>query len=195
MIGTSSLEYAWVVSWALILHCIGPVCLAYCVCILFLPLDLQLPWYARYWVFAEAAFYILTCLYQKYHLERPALHPSPNSREERRTLFDRCLDSTHDHAQYFSKWFLDVHISAIKRENVKEFFRWAFLNTGVIDPSYEDELDGYVDKVETRMGNRFQEGKTDAKCLRLTLDKVNALHRSLTWYMVRRSSSGRRIYL
>jgi hypothetical protein len=83
---------------------------------------------------------------------------------------------------------LDEHISAIKRENVKEFFRWAFLNTGIVDPSY-------VDEVETRMGTRFQEGKTDAKCLRLTLDKVNALHSSLTWYMVRRASSGRRIYL
>lgn len=188
MIGNSTAEYIWVLTWVIILHSIGPLSVAYCLSAPFLPRYLQLPSCFRYWAYAETAFYILTCLYQKYHLERAALHPLPNSREERSKLFDLCLDTTQDHAQYLSKWFLDKHVSTIKKENVKEFFQWAFLNTDVADPGYDDELDDYVKKFEARIGIEFQHGRTDVKSLRLTLDKVNALHRSLIWYMVRSTS-------
>lgn len=98
-------------------------------------------------------------------------------------LFDRCLDSTQDHEEYLSKWFLNAPVSAIKRENVKEFLRWAFLSTDVTDPSYDDELESYVKKLEGRMGTNIPPGRAEVKCLRLSLDKVNALHRSLIWYM------------
>jgi len=103
----------------------------------------------------------------------------------RNELFDLCLNSTQDHKQYISKWFLNERLSAIKRDNVKEFFRWAFLNTDVVDPNYDDELEIYVQKLEERIGTEFLQGRGDVKSLRLTLEKVGALHRSLVWYMVR----------
>ncbi len=188
MIGNSRAEYIWVVTWVVILHSIGPISAVYCLSAPFLPRNLQLPWYFSYWAFAEAAFYTLTWFYQRYHLERAALHPLLTSREERSKLFDLCLETTQDHAQYLSSWFLGEQVSGIKRENVKEFFQWAFLSTGVADSSYDDELDEYVKKLEARIGTEFEQGRTDVKSLRLTLDEVNALHRSLIWYMVRSTS-------
>ena len=76
-------------------------------------------------------------------------------------------------------------LTAVKRENVKEFFRWAFLNTDVDDPTYDDEVEEYVKSIELGTGLNFEDGRADVKCLRLTLDKVDALHRSLVWYSVR----------
>jgi hypothetical protein len=146
---------------------------------------MRLPTCFEYWAFAETVFYFLTYLYRRYHLQRPALHPHPPSKEERRKLFDRCQDSTQDHGRYISKWFLDVPLAAIKRENIKEWFRWAFLNTAMDDPTYDDEVEGYVKKLEMGSGMNFEPGRADVKSLRLTLDKVDALHRSLIWYMVR----------
>ena len=192
MIGNSTAEYIWVVTWAVILHSIGPLSVLVCVFATLLPKSLQLHRYLLYWSLAEAIFYTLTCIYKRYHLQLPALHPLPTSKEERSKLFDLCLDTTQDYEGYISKWFLNEKLSSIKKDNVKEFFRWGFLNTGVVDPDHDDELEVYVKKLEERMGAEFPQGRGDVKSLRLTLDKVAALHRSLTWYMVRRMDSPRR---
>lgn len=191
MIGNSTAEYIWVVTWAGILHSIGPISVIYCLLATFLHRYLQPARYLQYWAFVETIFYFLTYIYQRHHLQRPALHPPPISEEERNKLFDLCLNSTQDYEQYISKWFLDEPLSAIKRENVKEFYRWAFLNTDVADPSHEDELEMYVEKLEERIGVQFEQGIGEVKSVRLTLDKVNALHRSLIWYMVSKPSSNR----
>lgn len=185
MIGNSIAEYIWVVTCAAILHSIGPVSVVYYVLATLLPNYVQPSRYVLYWSFTETIFYISTYIYQRHHLERPALHPLPASKRDRNELFDLCLNSTQDHKQYISKWFLNEQLSAIKRENVKEFFRWAFLNTDVVDPNYDDELEIYVQKLEERIGTEFLQGRGDVKSLRLTLEKVGALHRSLVWYMVR----------
>lgn len=184
MIGNSTFEYVWVVSWASILHSISPVCVLYCILAACLS---KLPRYPLYLAIPETIFYVLTHFYRKHHIQRPAAHPPLASREERDDLFDRCLDTTPDVEQYISKWFLDAPLSDIRRENVKEFFRWAFLNADAADPDYDDEVESYVKKLEGRIGREFRPGRSDVKSLRLTLDKVNALHRSLIWYMVRTS--------
>jgi len=184
MIGNSTFEYVWVVSWAFILHSISPVCVLYCILAACFS---ELPRYPLYLAVPETIFYVVTRFYRKYHIQRPAAHPPLASKEKREVLFDRCLDTTPDHEQYISKWFLDAPMSDIRRENVKEFFRWAFLNADAADPEYDDELESYVKKLEGRIGREFPPGKSDIKSLRLTLDKVNALHRSLIWYMVRTS--------
>ena len=76
-------------------------------------------------------------------------------------------------------------LSAIKRENVEEWLRWAFLNTGKADPAHVDEVEGYVKSLEASTGTIFGPGRAlNVKSLRLTLDRVNALHRSLVWYVV-----------
>ena len=184
MIGTSTAEYVWVRTWAAILHSIAPLCVAYCFLITVLPSSLRLPKYLEYWAFVETAFYFVTYVYQKYLLQRPALHPSLPPRQERDALFDLCQESVQDHKRYVSKWFFGAPLADIKLDNIKEFLRWAFLNTDADDPSYDEELEGYVKKIESEIGMAFEPGRTDVKCLRLTLDKVDALHRSVIWYAV-----------
>ncbi len=184
MIGNSTAEYIWVVFWATTLNSIGPISVLYCIFATYYP---QLRGYPLCWAVVEAIFYIFAHIYRNHHIQRPATHPLLTSSQERNELFDRCLDTTHDVEQYISKWFLNAPLSAIKRENVKEFFHWAFLNTDVPDSSYDDEVESYVKKLEAKTGTQFQPGRSAVKSLRLTLDRVDALHRSLTWYMVRTS--------
>lgn len=82
------------------------------------------------------------------------------------------------------KWFQDAPPAEIKRENVKDFFRWAYLSTAEPDPAYDEEMECYTKEMEKLLGRKFEPGRGNAKCLRLTLDKVKMLHRSLTWYLV-----------
>ena len=54
---------------------------------------------------------------------------------------------------------------------------------GLLD---DEELEEYVDRFETLLGRKLALGRGSAVPLRLTLDKVNMLHRSLLWYLVSR---------
>ena len=184
MIGTSTAEYIWIRTWVVLLHLVAPLCVAYCVLRPLLSDSSHLPSFLEYGALAETVFYLLTVLYQRCYLQRPASHPPLPSRDGRNKLFAICQDSTQDHGSYLSKWFQDVPLAAIKRENLKEFFRWAFLNMDMHNPTYDDEVEGYVKKLEMQTGLSFEPGRADVKCLRLTVDKVEALHRSLIWYMV-----------
>lgn len=181
MIGNSKAELVWVVFWATVLNSIGPACLLYCASAAFFP---SVPRWPLYATVPESLFFIWMYVYLRHHLQRETTHPVPTSREGRQILFDRCLNTTQDYDQYLSDWFLKGPTSAIGRENVKEFLRWAFLNTDIVDYYQEEEVELYLKQLETKLGVQFPQGRTDAKCLRLTVDKVNALHRSLTWYMV-----------
>lgn len=189
MIGTSTAEYIWVRFWAVALHSIAPVCVGLFLATSLLPWSFRLPIYLHYWVIIETVFFLLTYVYQKYYLQRPALHPDLPSRDERNALFNLCQESVQDYGQYLSKWFLNTPLADIKLDNVKDFLRWAFLNTDNVDPCYDEELDGYVKRIETELGMTFEPGRNNhVKCLRLTLDKVDALHRSVTWYAVSHSA-------
>ena len=45
--------------------------------------------------------------------------------------------------RYLAKWFLDAPPAEIRWENIKDFFRWAFLNTRELEPAYNEELEKY----------------------------------------------------
>jgi len=133
---------------------------------------------------AEAAFFTIFFLPYKYYLQRPAIHPELPSREERARLFKLCNDTVEDPERYLSQWFLGADGGQVKRENVKEFLRWAFLNAGQEEHAVEDEgeVDDYVNAIEKLLGRDIPAGKGNARSLRLTVDKVDCLHRSLLWY-------------
>jgi hypothetical protein len=57
--------------------------------------------------------------------------------------------------------FRDVPPAAVKRENIKEFFRWAFLNTDMDDPTYDDEVEGCE---EPRNWNRDEFRVRTSRC-------------------------------
>jgi hypothetical protein len=188
MIGTSTAEYIFIRGCILFLHNIAPASLLYCVFLLCpLPTALSvygLPLLIKAWLVAEATFFTVFFLPYRYHLQSPAIHPELPSREERAKLFERCNATVKDPEKYLSQWFLGAQEEQIKRENVKEFIRWAFLNTEQTKNEDEAEVEGYVKAMEKMLGRDLPSGKGSAKSLRLTVDKVDCLHRSLLWYFV-----------
>jgi hypothetical protein len=188
MIGTSTAEYIFIRGCILFLHNIAPASLLYCA-LLLCPLPLtfsvyRLPLPIEAWFAAEATFFAVFFLPYKYHLQSPAIHPELPSLEERAKLFKRCTATVKDPEKYLSQWFLGAQEEQIKRENVKEFLRWAFLNTEQMKSEDDDEVEGYVKAMEKLLGRDIPSGKGSAKSLRLTVDKVDCLHRSLLWYLV-----------
>ena len=187
MITNTTPALVWMIGWVVVLHSIGPLSLAYCILARTVPSFPRPPWLFQHWMVAETTFYIATHLYQRYYLQRPAKHPPLLSKSDRRRLYKRCHNNAQDLHSHISKWFLNKQVETIKKENIKEWIRWAFFNTDVEDSAYDEEIEDYLKDLETRLGIKFKPGRADLKCIRLTLDEVKALHRSLLWYTVRRT--------
>ena len=185
MIGTSIWDYIFIRSCIFFLHWIAPLSILYCLTTsLVHPSPIYVSWILEVWATFETAFYFLVYLPRRFYLQAAATHPTPACGERRRVLFRRCYENIPDPERYLSKWFLDAPASEIKRENVKDFFRWAFFNTGESDLVDDEELEEYTGEMEKLLGRKLEAGRGNAKCLRLTLDKVDMLHRSLMWYLV-----------
>lgn len=189
MIGTSAWDYVLISACIFGLKAIVPISIFYSfnrVAALVSPYVLSLPRappFIEKWMRIEAAFYILFYLPRRAYLQTAAKHPALLGREQRRALFRRCYDNITDPERYLCKWFRDAPQSEIKRENVAEFLQWAFFN-GQAGSEYEDELDEYVRSTEERLGRKLEPGRGAATCLRLTLDQVEMLNKSVLWYVV-----------
>ena len=183
MIGTSIWDYIFIRACIFVLHWIAPLSIFWCLVSLLYP-PFHLHWIFQAWATIETAFYLLVYHPRRIYLQRAATHPTPISRERRRALFCRCHQNIPDPERYLRKWFRDAPTSEIKRENVKDFFRWAFLNNGVPNIIEDEELEEYIRDLEELLNRRIEPGRGSAKCFRLTLDEVDMLHRSLTWYLV-----------
>lgn len=94
------------------------------------------------------------------------------------------MDSVSDPEHYLSMWFKGAPSSDIRRENVKEFFCWSFLNKGNYGLLDDSELEDYADQLERILGRELPPGRGSATSLRLTLDRVQMLPRPLVWYLV-----------
>lgn len=190
MIGTSTFDYIFIRICIFFLHWITPLCILLCaVVIASRPWLSVLPLAIEAWLVLETAFYFLIYHPRNRHLQKPALHPELVSREERRRLFYRCAASIPDPEYYLSRWFMNSPPSEIKRENLKEFLRWAFLSSKDYIEADDEEVEEYADATEKLLGRSLAPGRGRATCLRLTFDKVNMLHRSLFWYFVRTRQS------
>lgn len=186
-----TLRYIKIRGWAAVLNSIHIICLTYCFSVLLLPAHRRLPFPLEVWAFTETAFYLVARAYRTFYIQRPASHPVLPTAFQRRELFTKSLDTTGSHEHYISKWFLGAPVTQIKRENMREFLRWAFFNLSASDHAYDAEVEEYLREIESQSGLHFEEGRSDVKSLRLTVEKVHALHRSLTWYFVsQRSFSG-----
>lgn len=188
MIGTSKAEFYFIRACIVGLHYIVPLCILYCIGLValygFEATTYRFPLLVESIAIAETAFYI--CVYIPYNniLQREAVHPPAPTREERAELFQLCNENISDPEVYLQKWFLGSPIDEIKRDNIKEFFLWAFFNRGGPPGDDDEELDEYVDATEKLLSRPIEEGRGKAICLRLTLDEVSMLHRSLIWYFV-----------
>ncbi|PMB64133.1 hypothetical protein BM221_009926 [Beauveria bassiana] len=141
MIGTSLWDYIFIRACIFFLHLIAPVSIIYTLVNVLVGLPFQLPQALQVWLALEASFYLAVYLPYRKYLQKAARHPALPCREDRRKLFKRCHETIPDPVQYLRKWFRGAAEAEIKRENVKDFFRWAFLNTGEIESVDEDELE------------------------------------------------------
>lgn len=144
-------------------------------------------------VVGEVLFYC--CIYVPYmrQLDRKAVHPTPLTSEERRALFDQCLDNVQSVEAYLRWWFLGAELEEIRRENMIEFLIWAFWDrkaeedverNGGHSEDVTRELDGFIAKIEQRLGRPLRGGRGSATCIRLTLDDVETTYRGLSWYAI-----------
>jgi hypothetical protein len=162
------------------------------------------------WAFLETAFWLLVFIPRKRSLQAEAPHPPPASYAERKELFWKIWGNIPEPEAYLSRWFLGARSAEIKRDNVKDFFRWALLykgdekagnepRSGTVEgeddgidvdvglsskAEEEKELDEYVDGMQTLLGRPIEPGRGPAKSLRLTVDEVKMLHRPVLWYLV-----------
>ncbi|KAL0253398.1 hypothetical protein SLS55_010377 [Diplodia seriata] len=183
MIGTSTAEYVFIRACILGLRSITPLCFVYCLARSLLHVTFPTHVIVDLWAAAEVAFYLLFYIPRKRQLQSAAIHPPPPTREQRTRLFNRCSEHVPDFERYLRGWFMGAPSSEIKRENIREFLSWAFLDTADAHALGGDEFDGYMRDIEARLGRKVESGRGQARCLRLTIDKVRMTHRSLVWYL------------
>lgn len=189
MIGTSRAEYAFIRICIFILHHVAPFSILYCsITITKASTILRMRPAIESWLAAEALF--CTCFYLPYrwYLQHSAIHPPPRSKEERRKLIDYVKDEMADPEQYIRGWFKGARIEDIGRQGVKEWLTWAFFDRGWEEGKDESEIEEYTLEVESMLRRDLRPGKGAAKPLRLTIDPVDMLHRSLLWYSVSTSN-------
>jgi hypothetical protein len=188
MIGISSAEY-WFIRFCIVgLHSVAPLSILYCIFLIsqhgLKATTYRFPLLVEIVAVAECLFYLLVYLPYRYHLQREAVHPTSPTRAERNALFQLCNENISDPEAYIQKWFLGADKAEIKKENIKTFFLWAFFNRGGAPGEDEEELEEYISATEELLGRPIEDGRGNAQALRLTLDRVEMLHRSLVWYCV-----------
>ncbi|PHH68625.1 hypothetical protein CDD82_404 [Ophiocordyceps australis] len=141
---------------------------------------------------AELLFYLTIHIPYTRRLHLAAVHPPPLTPAERSSLFYQCTNSIPDPERYLRWWFLGSEISDIHKDNLRDFLRWAFFETGTEHecahlPHQEDiteQLEEFVVASEKRLGYPLRPGRGKAKCLRLTLEHVHTTYRGLAWYVI-----------
>ena len=194
MIGTSLQKYIFIRTCIIGLQSIAPLSIIYCLTwflswSITFPVPFDVPRPLKIWAAAEVIFYILVSIVYREKLQYEALHPPAPARKDRKELFDLCNHNIADHEAYLNKWFLGASADEIKRDNVKEFFLWAFFNRDGPPGKDDEELEEYVVATENLLGREIKNGRGSAVCLRLTIDRVSMSHRSILWYLVSRALS------
>ncbi len=191
MINNTPLWYIFIRTCVIFLHYLTPTCILYAgISVALRGLSVlrnpPLPILAiEVLAIAETLFYICFFLpYRRYFQnDGGAQHPATLSRSERKALFEKCNAQIRDCDSYLSKWLLGADPKEIKRGNLEEFILWAFLNRHGPAGDDKEEVEEYILLHERTMGRRFEEGyNTNIRSLRLTLEKVDMLHRSLVWF-------------
>jgi pimeloyl-ACP methyl ester carboxylesterase len=151
------------------------------------------------WSLIEIIFWVGVYIPRSRALQAAAQHPPALNREERKELFWKCWAKI-PHPEYFlSRWFLGARPSEIRRDNVREFYKWALLDRGTETPESvskrlaehpqeckeeDEDLDSFVDGIETLLGHKLEPGHGNVQSMRLTVDAVNTSHRPVLWYVI-----------
>ncbi|KAF5665154.1 hypothetical protein FHETE_6770 [Fusarium heterosporum] len=140
---------------------------------------------------AELVFYLVIYRPFLHRLKQDAVHPPALSSQERKALFERSFGSVSSTEIYLRWWFLDADPNEIRRDNVREFLLWAFFersDDGKLDyedaETVEEEVEHYLHILEERLGRKLEDGRGNAKSLRLTVDEITTTYRGFVWYMI-----------
>lgn len=118
-----------------------------------------------------------------------ASHPPVLSELERRELFELYIKNIPDPEVCLQKWFPGSPVDEIRRENLKDFFRWVFFSRSSVPGDEEEEIDEFVDATEELLGRRVELGRGSAQCLQLTLVRVDVSHCQIMQHWVSQASS------
>ncbi|KAK6849369.1 hypothetical protein PG995_013202 [Apiospora arundinis] len=133
---------------------------------------------------AEILWYFVWFLPFKARLQRPGMPMAPMTRAQRRKLIAKILQTVPDMRLFMRQWFGHAHLDQIYRDNVKDWLAWALFATEGHKLSREEwtELDEYADDAQEKAGLELPQGRADAMPMRLSLDPVQMMHRSLAWF-------------
>lgn len=185
MIGTSVTEYVFIRISIFVLNWIAPFSVLYCI---FATMNASSTFRLRpaleLWLTAEAFFCICFFLPYRWYLQRPTDHPPPRPKEERRKLMDCIKAEVSDPEHYIRGWFKGADIEDIGRQDLKKWITWAFFDRDLEEGRDDEEIEEYTLEIESKIRKDLSPGNGTAKPLRLTIDPVDMLHRSLLWYLV-----------
>lgn len=193
MIGTSTTEYLFIRICILFLHNIAPISILYSTQLLLvqffhLPIHLErIPYPIQIWLTAEAIFLVTVVMPLKYSLRHSTICHRRLSAECREKLFRSCIASVPNLEKYLRRWLMISETEYIKRDNVKDFVRWAFFKPDdehERDQQDEVEIEAYTTEIEKLIQQRLSPGRIDMKGLGQLLHETTGSNRSLLWYTV-----------
>ena len=194
MIGTSPAEYFFIRICILFLHNIAPISALYCIQLLLaqffhLPTYVEIiPYLIQIWLTAEAIFFTAVSIPIKYALEPAPFYHGYISTACREQLFKSCHANVPNLERYLSRWLMVSETEYIRRDNVKDFIRWAFFTPWYAQKRGQQnkgEVETYVTEIEKLIGRELPPGRMDVKSLGQLLNEADGSHRSLLWYTVR----------
>lgn len=169
----------------LLLRSVSPLSVAYCVFVAVIrpPPPRRLPWPVELWLLAETVFYFVVYLPRSWWLNLPARSGPVVPRGEREELFERTWEVTPDPHGYISLWFKGAPPEALRREDVKDWLAWRFLNKFHGDVEDDEELEHYLKRTEEVLGIKFLPGHGQHTSMRVTIEPVRMQHRPLLYYV------------
>ncbi|KAK3346617.1 hypothetical protein B0T25DRAFT_282291 [Lasiosphaeria hispida] len=178
-------------------------------CALLLPIATALPFIHTLTALLifEGVYAASIYLPHKARLRTLAKYPPPLTRTARAELFERCVVNVSDWERYLGLWFLCAPAVEIKRDNVRDFLLWAFFDRDAPSASTEDhdndktplvqaaeddaeasaleqEVETFLARTEALQGRKFAPGRGSAVPLRLTIDAIPTVYRSVIWYAI-----------
>lgn len=186
LVNHNPVTYAGVVAGQYVLGWVGLGCFIYFLLALFIggvpaithPFSIAVEAYGA----LEILWYLLWFLPFKAYLQRPGMRVTPTTRAQRKQLIEQLLDQVPDIKLFMRKWFNQAHLDEIYRDDVRDWLIWALWGQDNSEGIDEDELDEYISLAESKAEYTLDKGKGGAKPIRLNLDPVRMIHRSLLWY-------------
>ncbi|KAJ5749504.1 hypothetical protein N7533_006532 [Penicillium manginii] len=166
MIGTSTVEYIFIRICILFLHNVVPVSVSYSILLLMNPFFHMsfclehTPCAIHIWLITEAVFF---------------------------RYFYHATELQRDYSELATqiRWLMVSEADCIKRDNVKDFIRWAFFGPACVrgqDRQNEEEIEAYTAETEKLIGRKLSPGWVNVKGLGQLLNEADSSHRSLLWY-------------